>query len=53
MPEEGYSAKDVGRAILEMLGVQKGETLEILRNKRDPLEIKVRRHPAGQEQKPT
>jgi hypothetical protein len=51
MPEEGYSAKDVGRCILEMLGVRKGETVEVLRNKRDPLEIKVRRHPA-EEQKP-
>jgi hypothetical protein len=52
LPEEGYSAKDVGRAILEMLGVRKGETVEIQRSRTNPLEIKVVRHPA-EEQKST
>jgi hypothetical protein len=50
MPEEGFSAKDLGRCILEMLGVRNGETVEVLRNTRDPLEIKVRRHPASSQE---
>jgi hypothetical protein len=53
MGEEQFNARDVGKAVLATLGVQPGETIEIQTSRTNPLEIKVVRHPAGQEQKPT
>lgn len=52
MPEgESFSIKDLGVTIAKLLGLREGETVEIQRNRTNPNEIKVLRHP-GQEQSP-
>ena len=46
MPEgESFSIKDLGATIARMLGLQKNDTVSIQRNRSDPNEIKIVRHP--------
>jgi hypothetical protein len=51
MPEESFSIKDLGVTIAKMLGLAKGDEVELRRNKSDANQILVVRHPA-EEQKP-
>jgi hypothetical protein len=53
LPEESFSIKDLGVTIAKMLGLQKNDIVEIQTSRTNPHEIKVVRHPAGQEQKPS
>lgn len=52
MPDGSFSIKDLADVIAKMLGLREGETVEVQRNRSNPNEVKVLRHP-GQEQKPT
>ncbi len=44
MPEESFSIKDLGATIARMLGLTKGETVEIQRDRLDPNRLMITRH---------
>lgn len=52
MPEDSFSIKDLGATIAKMLGLTKGETVEIQRDRLDPNRLMIIRH-SGQERKST
>jgi antitoxin (DNA-binding transcriptional repressor) of toxin-antitoxin stability system len=43
---ESFTLTDLGATIARLLGLEKNDTIEIQRNKLDPNEIKVLRHPS-------
>jgi hypothetical protein len=52
LPESSFSIRDLGETIAKMLGLTKGETVEIQRDRLDPNRLMIIRH-SGQEQKST
>jgi hypothetical protein len=51
MPEGSFSVKDLGVVIARALGLRKGETVEVQKDKTNPNRVLVLRHPGAQEEK--
>jgi hypothetical protein len=51
LPEGSFSIKDLGETIAKMLGLSKGETVEIQRDRFDSNRLLIIRH--GEEPEPT